>query len=373
MKFLKYIPLLFFAFLLLSATPSTKKTLIVAEYDDNAAKNHIQYLVSYTFLDGIMTAKETLLVIPTQKQGVLGDYIRFDLGKNKLYQNRYVVSGIGNIIDLKQKKIILAEKDNFFAFNGDSVIFYTNDIFKGTYYSVFNLRTEQYDKVIDPNYDPAALPDVEVDETTKPFSIAGYFSNGKKEIVLQDAGYGQSINTKETKTIPSPLFWVDKKSFLYASYSQTQDLITIYKINIDKTIDKIGVIETTSAASPPAFFEYALDGSIVYSCAKGRFTIDLMNKKIEKRTQELVGNNFSIESDENPKYGRIVKYNSETIGKKWCRFDNAQSTPEYLSIQNDMVMDEERYHLGVLVWNVATKKWIQIEATSLSNIIGWIE
>ena len=367
---MKHFPFLFLALLLLSYKPSNKKTLLLAEYDVNTAKNHLQYLVSYTFIDGVMTSKEKLMVIPTQKQGVQGDYVRFDRGKNKLYRNRYIVSGIGNVIDLQQKKILLAEKDNFVAFKGDSIIFHTNDIFKGEYYSVFDLKTEQYKRVFNTKYDPLGIPDVEVDITTKPLSIAGYFMKGQKEVLVPDAGYGEA-GTDPRKILP--LFWLDKKSFLYANYSLSQDAAIIYKVSIDKSVDKIGEIPAIPKNASNAFFEYGVDSSIIYSCDKGGFTIDIANKKIVKRLQEVVGNKFTIDSDENQKYGRIIKYNSEIIGKKWCHIDNAQSIPEYLAVQNDMVMDGERYQMGVAVWSVQTKKWTQIEATSLSNIIGWIE
>lgn len=373
MKLLNYFPLLFLSVLLLSSAPANKKILIVAEYDDNAAKNHIQYLVSYTFINGAMTQKETLMVVPLQKQGVQGDYVRFDIGKNKLYRNRYIVSGIGNVIDLKLKKIVLTEKDNFVAFSGDSIVFHTDDIFKGEYYSVFDLKTEQYKKVENANYNPLAKPDVELDETAKPFKIVGYFANGKKDVLLADAGYGELKASNVTEQIKSALFWLDKKFFLYASYSQKQDAVIIYKIGIDKSVEKLGEIQAIPNVATISFFEFGLDGSVVYSCDKGRFAIDAVNKTVEKKQEEFIGNKFSIESHEEAAYGRKIKYNGEEVGKKWCRFDNAQSISEYLAVQNDMQMNGERYPLGVAVWHVATKKWTQIEASNVSNIIGWIE
>ena len=127
--------------------PEKKVSLLIAEYDNNAAKNHMQHLVNYVFIGGTMISKETLLSVPTQKEGVKGNYVRFDIGKNKIYRNRYVVTGIGNVIDIQTKKLLVSEQANFVAFKGDSIIFYTNDIFKGKFFSVLNLKTELYQKV----------------------------------------------------------------------------------------------------------------------------------------------------------------------------------------------------------------------------------
>src|ERR1700746_3396609 len=160
--------------------PQKKVSLLVAEYDDHAAVNHLQYLVNYIFVDGAMVSKETVLSVPTVKDGVKGNYVRFDIGKNKIYRNRYVVTGIGNVIDIQAKKLLVSERADFVGFSGDSIIFHTDDIFKGKYYSVLNLKTEKYQKVENPNYNPLPRPDVEVDETTQPFSISAYNVAGKQ-------------------------------------------------------------------------------------------------------------------------------------------------------------------------------------------------
>ena len=90
-----------------SVLAGKKVSLLVAEYDDNAASNHMQNLINFVFVDGAMVSKETVISLPTQKAGVKGNYVRFDLGKNRIYRNRYVVTGIGNVIDIKSKKLLV--------------------------------------------------------------------------------------------------------------------------------------------------------------------------------------------------------------------------------------------------------------------------
>jgi len=346
----------------------------VAEYDDNAAINHLQYLNNYVFLDGVMVSKETILSVPTEKIGVKGNYVRFDIGKNKIYRNRYVVTGIGNIIDFRNKKLLLTEKDEFVAFQGDSIVFHTDDIFKGNYFSVFNLKTEKYQKVENANFNPIPRPDVEVDETTKPFSINMYRVNGKKEVLVKDAGYGESqpLIGEDVKR-KFPIFWLNNTSFLYVNFNKNQQIASIYKVNTDNTSEKIADIEEIPASAENTFFEFGEGGAVIYSCGKGRFQIDLVKKKADKILFETIGNNFFVESEENPKYGRMIKFDTKEIGKKWCRFDNAKTINGFAAFQNDMVIGTERYPQGVVVWNTITNKWTTLEISSLAEIIGWVE
>ncbi len=369
-SFLIFILFLFVAFQL----PQNRLSLLIAEYDDNAAVNHLQHLVNYVFVDGAMVTRETIVSLPTQKAGIKGNYVRFDLGKNRIYRNRYVVTGIGNVIDIKTKKLLVEERGDFVAFSGDSIIFHTNDIFKGKYYSVLNLKTEKFGKVENANYNPLPRPDVEVDETTKPFGISAYYVNGKQEILVKDAGYGEAqplLGDDVKRTFQ--IFWLDNTSFLYANFSKNQQTATIYKVHLNKTIEKMAEITEIPATAQNAAFEFSSYGNVIYSCGKGRLEIDMKKKIATKLLFESIGNDFFVEADENPKYGRSIKYETLEAGKKWCRLDNAKTTEGFAAFQNDIVMGPDRYPQGVVVWNTITKKWTTLDVTSLSDIIGWVE
>jgi hypothetical protein len=348
--------------------------LLVAEYDADASVNHLQYLIKYVFIDGAKVSREEIIAIPTQKEGIKGNYVRFDIGKNKIYRNRYVVTSIGNIIDIKNKKLLLDQQATFIAFAGDSVIFHTDDIFKGNYYSIYNLKTEKYQKVENPNYNPSPVPDIEVDDISKPFIINFYDINEKQNVLVKDAGYGEAqpiIGDKAKRKLP--LFWIDKRNFIYANFAKTQKVLSLYKVGIDKSVEKIADIDSVPATTQNTFFEYDANDNIVYSCGKGRFIIDLKKKKANKIIYENIGNDFFVESVENINYGRKIKFGDIEIGKKWCRFDNAQTTKGYAAFQNDMVVGTERYSQGVAVWNNIAKKWTTLKVFELANIVGWVQ
>ena len=99
--------------------------LLVAEYQKSyKGIGNYTHLVRYNFVDGAFFSKDTILSAPTSKEGRRGSYVRYDLGNNFIYQNRYVISGIGNIIDVQTKSLLLGESDNFIETKGDSIIYY---------------------------------------------------------------------------------------------------------------------------------------------------------------------------------------------------------------------------------------------------------
>lgn len=375
MRAFKFFTLIFLLVIIDSDIYGQRKvSLIIAEYDGNAAVNHLQHLVKYTYVDGILNSREVITSLPTQKKDVKGDYVRFDIGKNMIYRNRYVITGIGNVIDIQTKKLLVAERGNFVTFNGDSIIFHTNDIFKGKYYSVLNLKTEQYQKVENPNYNPLPRPEVEVDETTKPFSISAYYITGKKDVLVKDAGYGeaQPLIGDDVKR-KFQIFWLDNSSFLYANFAKNQQSVTIYKVGLNKGVEKIATIDEVPATAENARFLFSDAQNIIYACGKGRFLIDLKKKTATKLDFEAIGNNFFVEADENSKYGRIIKYGENEVGKKWCPIDNAKTTDGFAAFQIEIVIGKEHFPQGVAAWNSISKKWNAMEISFLADIIGWVE
>ena len=69
-----------------------------------------QKIFSYHFLNGAYVGKDELISLQGKKDGK--DYVRTDLKVNTVYKQRYLIAGIGNIIDLVEKKCCLMEGPN---------------------------------------------------------------------------------------------------------------------------------------------------------------------------------------------------------------------------------------------------------------------
>lgn len=368
----KYSLSLFCTVLLSIFSYAQKISLIAVEYDGNAAATQMQHITKYIFENGVMQKKETIMSVPARKNNK--DYVRFDLGNCNIYKNRYIVTSTGAVVDIQSKNVLSTDYAEFVKQSNDSIIFYTNDIFKGKYYAVLNTQKGTYQKIENPNYNPRPRPDVEVDETVKPFTITAYYITGKKDLLVKDAGFGeaQPLLGDDVKR-KFPIFWLNNNSFLYANFPKNQQMASIYKVGINKSIEKIADITEIPATAENSGFRTGADGSIIYNCGKGKFLVDIAKKKADPMIAENVGNNFSVDAEDNPKYGRIVKFEGTEIGKKWCRADNAKTTKNFIALQNDIVIGTERYTQGVIVWNTITKKWVMIDAPSLVNIVGLIE
>src|SRR6187551_504514 len=91
------------------------KSLIVAEYrEDKSGLGSYTYLVSYNFRDGKFISKDTVLgSLQEPDESTPWFHVRYDLGKNFIYQNKYVVSGVGNVIDLETKSFVMKASDEF--------------------------------------------------------------------------------------------------------------------------------------------------------------------------------------------------------------------------------------------------------------------
>ncbi|MBL7916842.1 MAG: hypothetical protein JNM96_00495, partial [Bacteroidia bacterium] len=86
------------------AQASAKQALIVVHIETPVKAEFKQKIYSYHFLNGHFTGREELMIVNGKQGGK--DYIRTDIGVCTLYKDRYLITGIGNILDLKEKKIL---------------------------------------------------------------------------------------------------------------------------------------------------------------------------------------------------------------------------------------------------------------------------
>jgi len=355
-----------------------KYALLIAVHDAQASTTKTQHLYAYHFVGGSYLNNEKLVSVKIQKEvdKKLVSYVRFDLGTNQIYKNRYVVTGIGNIIDTKNKKVLLDEKDPFVKFGGDSVVYYVNDIFRGKFYKVYNLKTETYSEVKDLLYKVVLGKDIEVDYALKLLKIYLYPPSASKITLVNDAGYGEDYSqVSEKKTYRLPIYWIDSSTFLYPNYTQKKDFCTIYKINTDtKSSEALGTIEAIPSIKTFSYFYKDVDGNFMYSCGKGNFMVDVKKKKLSQAKFESVGNQFTISADEDGKTGRVIKYKNVEIGKYFCEIKNVKTTKEMIAFGYDMIVGGERYYQGVIYWEYANKKWKEIPVLNdVASIIGFME
>ena len=138
-------------FISLTGFAQTKlsEALIAVHVDPDHKEVLKQVIYKYNFVNHIYIGKEVVMTVNGVKDGK--DYMRFDEGENILYQNRYLISSKGCILDLDNKQVLHDAPAKVVRLSHDSVIFFINDVFSGAYYSYFNLETKKYADISDKN------------------------------------------------------------------------------------------------------------------------------------------------------------------------------------------------------------------------------
>jgi hypothetical protein len=351
-----------------SKTLLHKYSVIVVQYQVQNPKAVMQDIYKYTFENGEFKGKEKIISVTGRENNK--DLNRFDSDGGFIFKNRWLVSGIGNILDMQTKQVITSERSTFVESRGDSLIFYTNDVFKGKYYSVFDAKTGAYGQVKSVKFKAMIGQDIGVDYDTPNRRIWLYPVNKEKVLLVSDAGFGEEvINSKSTSTIP--VMWIDNDNFIYPYYNVSKNEATIFKVNVNKTATKIGVIKDIPKGHQNSYFAKDGDNNIEYVCGKGKFYIDLQGMKLTEVLFEHEGNGFDVET-KTQSYGHLIKFNKQDIGKYQCDMKNVRTCPYAIALDNKMKIGDEVYPQGIAIWNSETKKWKSIDADEVAAVLGWV-
>lgn len=369
--------LLFLLPLLLCFAPATEKktSLVIAVYDTQAAQNHIVHLLKIPFVNGVAGAQEKLMDVLTQQPGDKTPRIRFDLGPNTIYRDRWVITSYGNVVDLQQKKVLVDQHDQFVKASGDSLVFYTNDIFKGKYYSWVNLQTGEYKKITSLTYSAKVGKDVEPDCSSRNYKIYLYPAAAPKIELVRDAGYGEDISLIPGAKPQCPICWISNDEFVYPNYSAEKNYVAIYKVSaVTKEQEKLGDIDRIGENHKLSRFYTNAHGQLIYECARGYFSVDVKKKEVTEQKELYVGSSdFTISVDETPGKGRVIRSGSTSIGTYFCDPFAASAVNGFVAFPYEISMGGEHYLQGAAAYSAATGKWKTIGDSDLAAVVGWME
>ena len=347
---------------------NVKQDLIVVHVDPSGRSALRQKIYAYHFLNGSFMGRDELLTFDGRREGK--DYIRTDKGHNTLCNNRYLITGIGNVIDLKDKKVLYDGKAGFLRCNSDSAVFYTNDAYRGKYYSVYDFNAKQYKEVKDLLFKARLGRDVEYDKTTLPMKIA-YYPQGKPKVVLvEDAGYGQI--SKDNYINDPPMFWIDDTNFLYANFNKANTEMSFYKVNADTKESTLVTKINISRDDKDAEITRTTPRQIIMAIASKQIYIDLDNVSVTELQASKPVYGFSYEFKDSPN-GRVVKLNGKEIGKIHFEPKTFSAGNNIASVVKEMVIGEDHYQQGLMVWNFTKQSWDKVEAEEVLSVIGWMK
>ncbi len=380
------LPKLFLLFYLYLTYHSNAQTLIVAEYRIDQPKiGNYTYLTAFHFVNGIFHSKDTIAGFPTNRAGHPGSYVRFDLGENFIYKNQYVISGTGNVIDLKTGKLVIEESDVFVEAKGDSIIFQRENIFTGTGQLLLNLSNGKY-RFINKNpvnrqrqYSPDHRHSLYVDQSKLPYKIfLSDSSNLEKRLLVSDAGTGPNLTTDSQ--FPNILtHWISNNEFLYTVhrlYKPVNDpncsRVMMHKYNIDTGADSLFTqldYEITGFLNDK-FLTDGISQTIYRTSGMNHYLLDKKQGLLPYPSWQY-GYDFSIDNEFKKEYGNIIRYKGAEIGRLWVNpgvVTNGAIALEYGEVGSNL-----GYPKGFKVWTTLSQSWITICLPWICSVIGWIK
>lgn len=346
-----------------------RQSLIVVHVDPAGGPQFKQQIYSYHFLNGNFTGRDELITVQGRKEGK--DYIRTDLGRNTFYKNRYLITGIGNIIDLQEKKVLFDGRASLVRCENDSAVFYTNDIFKGKFYSVYDFKKNEYAEVKALAFRARPGRDVEFDKTTSPFKINYYPPGAEKITICEDAGYGQT-GTKESHIPDPPLYWLDNNHFVYTYFNKENTELSFYKVNVDSRDAKLLGKVTVSPEKQTAEM-FPLGGTrLVMFLGNRQILIDYKEKVVSDLVFTSPDHGFCYECKPSAS-GRAIKLNDKEIGKLQFRPMNFAAENNIAAVVKEISVGPDYYQQGIVVWNPLSKTWNPVDADEVLRLVGWIK
>ena len=363
-----------YIFILLSivgfSQSSADESLIVVHYDADGKADLRQMIYRYNFVNNVYAGREKIMTVDGRKNDK--DYVRCDKGTNTLYKNRYLITGIGNVIDLQEKTVVHDGSAKLIRCSNDSIIFYTNDAFKGKYYSYYDVKTNKYSEIKSLTFKAILGQDVEFDRTKSPYKLNYYPINKPKVVLMEDAGHGGVSSTHSLGGIP--IYWIDNNSFIFPNIKVTNLEGSIVKYTLStKTIKEIGTFNSTTNVPAAYKLEKSFSDPIVEFYFKEKlYLINPLKETMLISNYKEADANFSVEVQ--PKStGRAIYYKGKDIGRNHFELKNFKSSANYAAIVKEIMMGDESYQQGLSIYIVSSNKWENIDAEDAAAIVGWIK
>ena len=333
--------------------------LLLAECETVKGACEFQHLVRYGFRNGEQVSREVIFSGRTT-------HVRYDLGQNHIYQNRYVITNWGDVVDVVNRKLVHEGDGEYVAAENDRVIerVHTNAT-RGFFF--FELKSGRYSRLIHPG--KWGLPGLLSPDQTKSVSadrqgsgsIWLYTLNGRKKLLAS----GFTANPYGCDRPKPPLLWVDNDRVL----TQRSDGNLVI-LGMRGEVAPLVTIALANSASVAELYRND-DSKIVYQYGDETYYIDVANKRYSGFDYDWInlGSEFQVETKNDDPSGRVIRFRGQEIGRWQTSY--ARTTTDYIALKYGSVAMRERE--GVRVWSTSNKSWSNIDPGWVTQIIGWIK
>jgi hypothetical protein len=365
-----------------------RASLIVADIDDSDLNGErTQHLIKYEFAKGELVSTETIVTNP-------GGQLRFNCEKSQVYQNRYIITDCGDIVDITTRQFIHrgvsgSAYSRLLGLEGDYVFFFqpqTED------YYYYDLTKQEYNILEDPG--KWALPGLLSPDGTMSVSSSNrnegqvwlHYING--EMKLLGEGFYVEYSPLSSSMTGVPLIWLDSERVLTQKSNGEIVIVTVDGsivpvVNID--LSHLDFDQSGWKGALKAKFFKDFNSNIIYSISligpegkfrDNRFVIDVENESYSTYDPEWIplGHKFEYSSREGI---TVIRYDGYDIGQEQCFTEGYEQTIKgHIAITRQESCDY--YPTSIRVWSSANGKWTSMDFEfpvwiTYSSIIGWIE
>ena len=343
-------------------SPYHSAALLVSECGGAPGRSCEKYnLLRFRFRNGVLVSKDLILTT---------DYtqVRYDLGNNHIYRNRYVITNWGDVVDIQDKKLLHDGRGEYVAAEGDLIVQHESGTdFRG--HSYYDLKQNRYRRFVVPiKWDlPGLLAPDQMKSVDGEMGDRIWLHHFNQEKKLLGSGFRVDQALESSFIGRPPVFWLDNTRIL-----TQRDNGEIVVLQLDGTIRPIVKIPiTTPNYSQPYFFRDP-GGRIIYRCCSRTFVINVEEKSYTPHEWTTLGFGFDAQTETDPSYGHVIRYQGKEVGRLWASVWGAPAIDGYVAFEYGEVGSNLGYPKGIQVWSSANSKWTIIENKRSPRIIGWI-
>ena len=348
-------------------------TLIVAEFRPNPeGLGDYTDLFAYRFRRGLLESRRRVFGAPLSRKDNRYYHVRFDLGRNFIHANRYVVSGSGNVVDLKTGRLLTDHGDDFVKATPQALLFHRDNIDIGTGYLRLDLPSGNYSFDRGLSLPPGLLSKdlrhgLGLDRRKIPYAIEIADATGRTRVAIRDTGRGTRTFGSDLNSVP--LMWTSNTTFAYARCDQQIATLYEYDLKLGRA-SQLGTIAGLSFASATDFWTDC-EENVIFKCSKGSFKLDRAARRLVPYLIRPLGHEF--QTTEQYQESQPLFFRGQNIGSIHCQSYNARTTDGYLAVDYREPGSNRFCPDGFKVWSSSTARWTTFKLHFFCNFVGWVD
>lgn len=354
-----------------TAEPPSKVSLLVVEGLPGNRLADPQILVRYRFEKGIRVAREEILKTPNS-------LVRYDLGNNMTYLDRYAITRWGDIIDIKDLKLLHEGNSERIGCDGNRVILRRQTGENPGLYS-YDLSQKKIEKLLPSDKWNLVYPEAHTLLAKHLLSPDGMKSvslgkNGttitlhrlNQETKTLAGGMRSGVSTMSSSDACTPMVWLDDETILTQKTNGK-----LVAVNLEGTVSPLMDLPCKDLPlSPPKLYKDAGD-RIIYVCVKS-YVIDVKNRKYWQQESYKFGHDFEMEKSQLPQAASSIRYRGEEIGRHQVNPESAKTISGHFAAFHAPTGKNPGEAAGVKVWSSLNGEWTTLKL-DWAEIIGWID